>query len=101
MTAPADGAVPSIQAISLVKRFGSLVANNGVSLQAYPGEILAVVGENGAGKSTLMKMLSGLLQPDEGEIQLHGKTVTFKSPRDAIEIGIGMVHQHFMLIPKL
>lgn len=92
---------PSIEAVSIVKRFGSLVANDHVSLTAYPGEVLALVGENGAGKSTLMNMLSGLLQPDEGEIRLHGQAVQFRSPRDAIERGIGMVHQHFMLIPKL
>jgi general nucleoside transport system ATP-binding protein len=92
---------PAIEAVDIVKRFGPLVANNRVSLQAFPGEILALVGENGAGKSTLMNVLSGLLQPDEGEIRLKGQAVRFRSPRDAIEHGIGMVHQHFMLIPKL
>lgn len=96
-----DPNVPSIAAVSIVKRFGPLVANDGVSLQAYSGHVLALVGENGAGKSTLMNMLSGLLQPDAGEIRLYGAPVRFKSPRDAIERGIGMVHQHFMLIPKL
>ncbi|MBV9282159.1 MAG: ATP-binding cassette domain-containing protein, partial [Chloroflexi bacterium] len=92
---------PAIEAVGIVKRFGSLVANNQVSLHAYPGEVLALVGENGAGKSTLMNVLSGLLQPDEGEIRLKGQAIRFRSPRDAIERGIGMVHQHFMLIPKL
>jgi simple sugar transport system ATP-binding protein len=93
--------VPAIEAVEIVKRFGPLVANDHVNLQAFAGEVLALVGENGAGKSTLMNMLSGLLQPDEGEIRLNGKPVRFRSPRDAIENHIGMVHQHFMLIPKL
>ncbi len=92
---------PSIEAVELVKRFGSFVANDHVTLQAYPGKVLALVGENGAGKSTLMNMLSGLLQPDEGEIRVNGKAIRFHSPRDGIEAGIGMVHQHFMLIPPL
>ena len=92
---------PSIEAVNLVKRFGTFVANDRVTLQAYAGKVLALVGENGAGKSTMMNMLSGLLQPDEGEIRLNGTPVHFKSPRDGIEAGIGMVHQHFMLIPPL
>jgi ABC-type uncharacterized transport system ATPase subunit len=100
ITQPPDG-TPSIEAIEIVKRFGTLVANDHVSLRAYPGHVLALVGENGAGKSTLMNMLSGLLQPDEGEIRIRGKTVRFRSPRDGIEVGVGMVHQHFMLIPPL
>jgi simple sugar transport system ATP-binding protein len=93
--------VPAIEAVEIVKRFGSLTANDHVNLQAYAGEVLALVGENGAGKSTLMNILSGLLQPDEGEVRLRGQPVRFRSPRDAIEHRIGMVHQHFMLIPKL
>ncbi len=101
MSAGVDEGAPAIEAVGIVKRFGPLMANDHVSLRAYQGEVLALVGENGAGKSTLMNMLSGLLQPDEGEIRLQGKTVRFKSPRDAIEAGIGMVHQHFMLIPPL
>lgn len=100
-TARMDGGAPAIEAVGIVKRFGPLAANDHVSLCAYQGEVLALVGENGAGKSTLMNMLSGLLQPDEGEIRCKGKTVRFKSPRDAIEAGVGMVHQHFMLIPPL
>jgi ABC-type uncharacterized transport system ATPase subunit len=92
---------PSIEALELVKRFGSFVANDHVTLQAYAGKVLALVGENGAGKSTMMNMLSGLLQPDEGEIRMNGRPVRFRSPRDGIEAGIGMVHQHFMLIPPL
>jgi simple sugar transport system ATP-binding protein len=91
----------SIEAVGLVKRFGTFVANDHVTLQAYASKVLAVVGENGAGKSTLMNMLSGLLQPDEGEIRMQGQPVRLRSPRDGIEAGIGMVHQHFMLIPPL
>lgn len=90
---------PSIAAVEITKRFGSLIANDRVSLAAHSGKVLALVGENGAGKSTLMNVLSGMLQPDGGEIQLYGKPVRFASPRDSIAAGIGMVHQHFMLIP--
>src|SRR5690606_19550453 len=76
-----------------------LVANDSITLTVEPGEIHALLGENGAGKSTLMNILYGLLQPDEGEILVDGAPVRFKSPRDAIAAGIGMVHQHFMLVP--
>nr|WP_221401281.1 ABC transporter ATP-binding protein [Paenibacillus phyllosphaerae] len=86
---------------NLVKRFGSFVANDRLNLQIGKGEIHAILGENGAGKSTLMNMLSGLLTPDEGEIIYKGRPVRFGSPREAMESGIGMVHQHFMLIPAL
>ncbi|MGH2447105.1 MAG: ABC transporter ATP-binding protein, partial [Chloroflexota bacterium] len=92
---------PAIRAVDIVKRFGPLVANDHVNLEAFDGRVLAVVGENGAGKSTLMNILTGLLQPDEGQIYVRGKQVHFSSPRDSIEHGIGMVHQHFMLIPRL
>jgi len=83
----------------ITKRFGSLVANDGINLSVAPGQVHALLGENGAGKTTLMNVLYGLLQPDEGEILLDGKVVQFHSPRDAIAAGIGMVHQHFMLVP--
>src|SRR6476620_6141582 len=83
----------------LTKRFGSFTANDHIDLTIEPGEIHCLLGENGAGKSTLMNMLYGLLDPTEGEILLDGKPVTFASPGDAIKAGIGMVHQHFMLIP--
>jgi len=83
----------------ITKRFGSLTANDSIDLVVEPGEIHALLGENGAGKSTLMNVLYGLYQPDEGEILVDGEPVTFGGPGDAMAAGIGMVHQHFMLIP--
>jgi general nucleoside transport system ATP-binding protein len=83
----------------ITKRFGSLVANDQIDLVVQPGEIRALLGENGAGKTTLMNVLYGLVQPDEGEILLDDAPVTIRSPRDAIAARIGMVHQHFMLVP--
>ncbi len=83
----------------ITKRFGSLVANDHIDLRVAPGEIRGLLGENGAGKTTLMNVLSGLVQPDEGEILVDGKPVVIHSPQDAINAHIGMVHQHFMLVP--
>src|SRR6476469_11241558 len=83
----------------LTKRFGTFTANDAIDLVVEPGEIHCLLGENGAGKSTLMNMLYGLLDPTEGEIVVDGEPVVFKSPGDAMAAGIGMVHQHFMLVP--
>jgi general nucleoside transport system ATP-binding protein len=83
------------------KEFPGVVANDDVGLDVRQGEVHALLGENGAGKSTLMNILYGLYRPDAGEILLHGKPVSFTSARDAIRAGIGMVHQHFMLIPVM
>lgn len=86
----------------IMKIYGNgVVANEDVSLELYKGEIHALLGENGAGKSTLMKVLFGIEAPDQGEIVLKGQTTAIKSPQDAISKGIGMVHQHFMLVPSL
>ncbi|HEY3145551.1 MAG TPA: ATP-binding cassette domain-containing protein, partial [Dongiaceae bacterium] len=83
----------------IVKQFPGVLANNHVDFSVRAGEIHALVGENGAGKSTLMNILYGLIHPDSGEILVNGKPVHMTGPRDAISLGIGMVHQHFMLIP--
>src|SRR5437588_610975 len=83
------------------KEFPGVVANDDVTFDVRPGEVHALIGENGAGKSTLMNILYGLYRPDAGEIVVDGGRVVFSSARDAIEAGIGMVHQHFMLIPVM
>ncbi|HAN72103.1 MAG TPA: heme ABC transporter ATP-binding protein [Actinobacteria bacterium] len=88
-----------LEARGLTKRFPGVVANEDVSLTVRSGQIVALLGENGAGKSTLVKMIYGLYTPDEGEILVHGTPVSFSSSRDAIRAGIGMVHQHFQLVP--
>ncbi|MFA9423926.1 MAG: ABC transporter ATP-binding protein [Sedimentibacter sp.] len=90
-----------IQTIDLTKKFGDFVANNKINLNVEKQEIKCIVGENGAGKSTLMNMLYGLLQPTEGKMFIRGKEVQLKNPTDAIANGIGMVHQHFKLVPSL
>src|SRR4051794_20518292 len=101
MSDEAPAPIPAIELRGIVKRFPGVVANDGVDLKVYPGTIHAIVGENGAGKSTLMKTLYGAHKPDEGEIILAGEHVSFRSPRDAINRGIGMVFQHFMLADNL
>jgi len=92
---------PLLELKGITKRFPGVVANDGVDFDLRQGEVHALLGENGAGKSTLMNVLYGLYRPDEGEIFMRGAPVTFGSPRDAIDHGIGMVHQHFMLIPVM
>src|SRR3954462_3293233 len=97
--APAPDPAYALQARDVTKRFPSVLANDHISLDLAPGEIHALLGENGAGKSTLMNTLYGLYKPDEGQLYVKGKEVHFSGPSDAIAAGIGMVHQHFMLIP--
>jgi len=90
---------PLLQLKGITKQFPGVLANDHIDLNLNKGEILALLGENGAGKTTLMNILYGLYQPDEGEILVNGEKITVHSPTDAIKAGIGMVHQHFMLIP--
>src|SRR5437899_11027103 len=93
--------IPAVELDGISKRFPGVVANDRVGLRVMPGEVHAIVGENGAGKSTLMKILYGMQHPDEGTIRVGGREVRFRSPKDAIGAGIGMVHQHFMLADNL
>ena len=92
---------PLLELKGITKRFPGVVANDRVDFDLRRGEVHALLGENGAGKSTLVNVLYGLYRPDEGEILINGKPVELGSPRDAIDLGIGMVHQHFMLIPVM
>src|SRR2546423_1444939 len=89
----------AVELRGITKRFPGVVANDGVDFEAVEGEVHALLGENGAGKSTLSNILTGLYRPDEGEIEIGGKAVSFTSPRDALDAGICMVHQHFRLVP--
>lgn len=91
---------PIVEMRGIVKRFPGVLANDHADFELLPGEIHALLGENGAGKSTLMNILAGLYRPDSGTILIKGKPASFASPRDAIRAGIGMVHQHFMLVPS-
>ena len=91
----------AIELKGVTKRFGSVVANNQVDLALKKGEILSILGENGSGKTTLMNMLSGIYYPDEGQILINGKEVSINCPKDAFDLGIGMIHQHFKLIDIL
>ena len=103
VTAPIDDGViaPALEMRGITKRYPGVVANDGIDLSVAPGEIHALLGENGAGKSTLMNILYGLARPDSGAILLGGEEVHVTGPADAIARGIGMVHQHFMLVPVL
>ena len=96
---PAPPVAPAVEMRGIVKRFPGVVANDGVDFDVRAGEVHALLGENGAGKSTLMNVLDGLYRPDAGEIRVFGEPVELRSPRDAIAAGIGMVHQHFALVP--
>ncbi len=99
MTRASNGE-PLVRMEGIVKRFPGVLANDHVDFELLPGEIHALLGENGAGKTTLMNILYGIYQPDEGQIFVKGRRVRIRSPRDAIRLGIGMVHQHFLLVDK-
>ena len=96
-----DGKIAAVQMRDITKSFGSVKANDRVWLDIYKGEILALLGENGSGKTTLMNMLSGIYYPDEGQIYVDGREVVIRSPKDAFDLGIGMIHQHFKLVDVL
>jgi general nucleoside transport system ATP-binding protein len=91
----------TIEMNQIVKRFGSVIANDHVNFAASSGEVHALLGENGAGKSTMMSILSGLYQADSGDIKLYGQRVKLRSPKDSMKAGIGMVYQNFRLVPTL
>src|SRR5512137_912048 len=93
--------IDSLEMRGITKRFPGVLASDHVDFDVKSGEVHALLGENGAGKSTLMKILYGLYHPDEGEILINGKPVRISSPSDSINLGIGMIHQHFMLVPTL
>src|SRR3954454_7732070 len=95
---PREVTAPAIELRSIDKSFGPVHANRGVSLAVARGSITGIIGENGAGKSTLMSILYGLYAADSGEIRVDGKPVAMRNPRDALKAGVGMVHQHFMLV---
>ena len=90
-----------VQLTGITKRFPGVVANDNVDFDLRPGEIHSILGENGAGKTTLMKILAGVYQPDTGSIHVHDQPVRIRSPRDSLRRGIGMVYQHFTLVPNL
>ena len=93
--------IDQLEMLGIVKRFPGVLAADHIDFDVVSGEIHALLGENGAGKSTLMKMLYGLYDPDEGEIRINGQATRIRNPQDAIQHGIGMIHQHFMLVPSL
>ncbi len=93
-----DNRVPAVRMRGITKTFGKVVANHDVSIDIRRGEILSLLGENGSGKTTLMNMLSGIYCPDSGQIEVDGKEVSIRSPKDALSLGIGMIHQHYKLV---
>ena len=93
--------VAAVKMRNITKTFGSVIANDKVWLDIYKGEILALLGENGSGKTTLMNMLTGIYYPDEGDKFINDEKVVIRSPKDAFDYGIGMIHQHFKLVDVL
>ena len=93
--------IHSVELSGIVKRFPGVVANDHIHFEVKSGEVHALLGENGAGKTTLMRILYGLYQPDEGQVLINGQPVTISSPAESIRLGLGMIHQHFMLVPTL
>jgi simple sugar transport system ATP-binding protein len=98
---PGESAVPLLEARGLVKRYGNVLALDGANFTAYPGEVVALIGDNGAGKSTLVKTLSGVIRPDAGQVLVEGSPVSFSSPLDARKYGIETVYQDLALAPDL
>jgi len=98
---PAASPAPAIALEGITRRFGPLIANQDVSLNLAPGEVHGLVGENGAGKTTLMRVLCGLLPPDSGTIRIDGRPARFRNPAEAMRAGLGMVHQHFLLVDRM
>ena len=96
-----DKNTPLLEVKNIVKRFGGLVAVNRVSMEVYPGEVVGLLGDNGAGKSTLIKVVSGVYQPDEGEIYFEGEKVKINNPMDAIKLGIETLYQDLALAENL
>ena len=90
--------IPAIELKNITKSFGSVIANNNINLSVFKGEILSILGENGSGKTTLMNMISGIYYPDSGHILINGEEVVIRSPKDAFDYKIGMIHQHFKLV---
>src|SRR5688572_11633006 len=101
MPEPDGAASVLVELRAVTKRYGSLIANDGVDLSLRAGEVHGILGENGAGKTTLMRILYGLTRPDQGQVLVDGRPVTIRSPRDAIAAGIGMVAQHFSLVTPM
>jgi general nucleoside transport system ATP-binding protein len=98
---PPDRRPTAIVLSDIVKHFGAVTALDGASLSVRPGTVHALLGENGAGKTTLMRIAFGMVRPDAGRLMVHGRPASWRSPADAILAGIGMVHQHFTLVPAM